>query len=60
MSNLYQADYEIIFRGKARVVTGDANTASELICTMSDEVEMLSKEPYLVTAKSIRKVKFED
>ncbi len=57
MSNLYQADYEITFRGKARVVADDTNTANELICTMSDAVEMLDKQPYLVTAKNIRKVK---
>jgi hypothetical protein len=57
MSNLYEADYEIIFKGKARVSADDTNTVSELICILDESVEMLSREPYLVTAKNIRKIK---
>jgi hypothetical protein len=57
MTNLYEADYEIIYKGKVKVSADDISTASELICTMNESVEMLDRQPYLVTAKNIRKIK---
>jgi hypothetical protein len=57
MKNLYEADYEIIYKGKVRVSADDIRAVSELICTMDESVEMLDRKSYLVTAKNIRKVK---
>jgi hypothetical protein len=57
MSNLYEAVYEITFRGKARVSADNTNTVSEPICILDESVEMLIRELYLVTVKNICKVK---
>jgi hypothetical protein len=57
MTNLYEADYEIIFKGKARVFADDINTANDQICLMDETVEMIDRQLYLTTVKNIRKVK---
>ena len=56
MSNQYEVDYEIVFKGTAHVETEDGADAASLVCIMDESVNVVQSTAPETTVKRVVKL----
>ncbi len=55
MSNQYEVDYEIMFKGTAHVEAEDVTDAASLVCVMDESITVVKSAAQETTVKRIIK-----